>query len=184
MPLHMEGKMVAPRERPLTQVTLERFSPGVLAVMPCQLIRPRKLPPASLPGALIGLLSRVGPLVGLKVGAFGVHLVTAFEVTLVNLPPLQALSIVDGHQTTRKPCGRRGSPRPHHKVGERQSGIRRAETVDQLLGEAGRERQGLACLNGQAGLFETLQSDEGGRMGGGDGKDVGGERRVELRGQL
>ena len=94
MPLHVEGKMVAPRERPLTQVTLERFGPGVLAVMPCQLVRPRKLPPASLPGALIGLLSRMGPLVGFEVRALGVYFVTGGEVAMVNLLPLGTLHCV------------------------------------------------------------------------------------------
>ena len=55
--------------------------------MPGQLIRPGKLPQATLPRALVGLLPSVGPLVGLEVGALGVDLATTLKVTDVGLLP-------------------------------------------------------------------------------------------------
>ena len=94
MPLHVQGEVVAAREGTGTQVTLERFGPRVLAVMPGQLVGSGKLPAAALPRALVRLLARVGPLVGFEVGALGVDLVTSWKVTVVDFAPLQTLGVI------------------------------------------------------------------------------------------
>ena len=93
MPLHVQGEVVAAREGTGAQVTLERFGPRVLAVMPGQLVGAGKLPAAALPRALVRLLARVGPLVGFEVGALGVDLVAGGKVALVHFPPLQVLAV-------------------------------------------------------------------------------------------
>jgi hypothetical protein len=65
--------------------TLEGFVSRVFPYMPGQLVRSGKLPRAPRPGALVGLLSRVGPQVGLQVGALGVDLPAAGEFTAMSL---------------------------------------------------------------------------------------------------
>lgn len=57
MSLHVKRQMIGPTKRPLTQVTTERFLAGVFPIMPGQLVRPGKLPSASLPGTLIRFLT-------------------------------------------------------------------------------------------------------------------------------
>ena len=94
MSLHVEGEVITARELPLAEVALEGFGPGVLPVVPCQLIRPGKFPTAPIPRALVRLLASVGPLVCLQVGALGVDFVTPGKVTVMHLPSLQALRIV------------------------------------------------------------------------------------------
>ena len=58
----------------------------MLPVVAGQLVRAGKLPLAAVPGALVGLLPRVGPLVGLQVGALCVDLVAIGKVTEVGFP--------------------------------------------------------------------------------------------------
>ena len=72
--LHVKTEMVTPGKSPITEVTLERFHPCVFPVVPCQFVRPSELPVTAFPAAAVRLLSRVGPLVGLQVGALGVDL--------------------------------------------------------------------------------------------------------------
>ena len=66
--------MVAPGESLEAEVTLEGFVSRVFPEVPGQFVRPGELPPAVLPAAHVRLLPRVGPQVGLQVGALGVHL--------------------------------------------------------------------------------------------------------------
>ena len=57
MSLHVQGQMVRSREAPLAVRALEWLDPGVLAVVPGQLIRPGKPPLTALPGAPVRLLT-------------------------------------------------------------------------------------------------------------------------------
>ena len=66
--------MVTPGKGPVTQVALEGFAASVFPQVSGQLVRAGKLPVAAFPAAEVGLLSSVGPLVGLQVAALGVHL--------------------------------------------------------------------------------------------------------------
>jgi hypothetical protein len=56
----------------------------VLPIVPGQLVRPRKLPSATLPTANIGLLSSVRSLVRLEVTRLGVGLDASLDGTLVD----------------------------------------------------------------------------------------------------
>ena len=56
MSLHVQGQVVGAGEGPLTEQALVRLLAGVLAEVTRQLIRACKLPPAALPGAVVGLL--------------------------------------------------------------------------------------------------------------------------------
>lgn len=80
----MQSQVIRAGEAALTVWTLERFDSCVFAEMPCQLIRPGKLPRAALPHALVRLLSCVCSAVGFEVGAFGVNLITVCKVAAVN----------------------------------------------------------------------------------------------------
>jgi hypothetical protein len=71
---HMQWEMITSSKGPVTQVTLERFAAGMLAVVASQLIWAGKPPPAPIPGAGVRLLTRVGPLVCLQVGALCIYL--------------------------------------------------------------------------------------------------------------
>ena len=86
--------MITAGELPRAEMALERLGAGVFPVMPRQLVRPRKLPAAAVPRALVGLLTRVRPLVGLQVRALGVDFVTRRKVAAVNLPPLEAVVVL------------------------------------------------------------------------------------------
>jgi len=57
VPLHVERQMIAPRERSLTEMALERLLARVLAIVPRQLVRSCEFPRAALPCALIWLLA-------------------------------------------------------------------------------------------------------------------------------
>jgi len=57
MAFHMEGEMVGPGEGALAQMALERSVSGVLAEVTGQLIRTSKLPAATIPAAMVGLLT-------------------------------------------------------------------------------------------------------------------------------
>ena len=81
--------MVTPGKCSLTQVTLERFAARVLPQVSRQFIGAGKPPVTVGPGARVGLLPRVRPLVGLQVGALGVDFVT--NITMV-VPPDQGSS--------------------------------------------------------------------------------------------
>ena len=56
MSLHVERKMVGPREGPLADGTLEGLGSGVLPVVACQLVRSGEPPLALGPVALVRLL--------------------------------------------------------------------------------------------------------------------------------
>lgn len=74
MSLHVQTEVVTPGKGPVTQVALEGFAASVFPQVSGQLVRAGKLPVAAFPAAEVGLLSSVGPLVGLQVAALGVHL--------------------------------------------------------------------------------------------------------------
>ena len=76
MSLHVQAQVVTASKSSVTQMTFEGFAAGVFAVMSGELVRSGKLPVTSLPAAEVGLLSSVGPLVGLEVRALGVNLQT------------------------------------------------------------------------------------------------------------
>ena len=93
MSFHVQGQVVAAGERPRAEVALEGLGPGVLPVVPRQLVGPGKLPAASVPRALVRLLAGVGPLVRLQVRALRVDLVAPGEVTAMHLPFPQAVTV-------------------------------------------------------------------------------------------
>ena len=74
-------------------MTLEGLRTRVLPEVSGQLVRAGKLPRAFAPRALVRLLSRVSPLVGLQMGAHGVNLVAVLEITLVDLIGVVARAI-------------------------------------------------------------------------------------------
>ena len=55
----VQRQVVGAREGAVALRTSERLLPGVLPVVPRQLVRPRELPVAALPGALVRLLACV-----------------------------------------------------------------------------------------------------------------------------
>ncbi len=77
MPFHVQGEVVAPGERSLAELALERSVPSVFPVVTGQFIRAGELPTTALPVAVVGLLPGVGPHVSLEVGALGVGLAAA-----------------------------------------------------------------------------------------------------------
>ena len=76
--------MIGSREGPLAESALERSISGVLPVVAGELIRSGEFPSASLPGALIRLLTRVRPQVGFKVRRFRVRLGASTESAQVS----------------------------------------------------------------------------------------------------
>ena len=88
MALHVEGQVVRPGEGPVAHLALERPVARVLPVVPRQLVGSGEFPSAILPGALVGLLARVRPEVGLEVRRFGVGLGASFVVARVSREPL------------------------------------------------------------------------------------------------
>ena len=56
----------------------------MLSVVPGQLVRSGEPPPATLPAAYVGLLARVGPMVGLEVAGLGVSLAAPVVVAGVD----------------------------------------------------------------------------------------------------
>ena len=66
--------MVRPGESSVTQLAVEGFVPGVLSLVPCQLITASEPPAAVFPTADVGLLPGVGPQVSLQVRRLGVLL--------------------------------------------------------------------------------------------------------------
>lgn len=75
--------MIAAGEASVAMPALERLRAGVLAVMARQFVRTRKSPLATLPAALVRLLSRVRPLMGFEMRALGVHLLAAGKLAFV-----------------------------------------------------------------------------------------------------
>ncbi len=76
MSLHVQRQVIAAREGPLAQLALKRPHARVLAVVSRELVTSRKLPPAALPRAVIGLLARVRAHVRLQMRALRVGLDT------------------------------------------------------------------------------------------------------------
>ena len=89
MSFHVQGQVVAAGERPRAEVALEGLGPGVLPVVPRQLVGPGKLPAASIPRALVRLLPHVGHHVPLQGRALREDLLA--DRTEMRLPNLQAL---------------------------------------------------------------------------------------------
>ena len=65
MSLHVQRQMIWPAEGALTELALKGPVAGVLALVAGQLVAARKAPAAALPAAQVGLLTCVGPRVGL-----------------------------------------------------------------------------------------------------------------------
>ena len=100
--------MVTPGEGPLTQVALERSVTSVFPVVSGQLIRPRELPATALPSAVVGLLPRVCPQVGLEVAGLGVGLVAArvgARVGGLSLAPPRAAASLLGLRRVQRGLG-------------------------------------------------------------------------------
>jgi len=74
VPFHVEGKMVGSGECPFAESALEGPVAGVFAVVASELVGAGEFPSASLPGALVRLLARVRPQVGLQVRRLRVRL--------------------------------------------------------------------------------------------------------------
>ena len=75
--LHVEGEVNIAQEPSLAEVALEGFGPGVLPVVPCQLVRIEKLTTAPFPRAFVQLLPSVDPFVLIQVQTLCVPPVTA-----------------------------------------------------------------------------------------------------------
>ena len=100
---HVQRQVVGAREGSLAQLALERPVAGVLAVVARQLVGAGELPAAALPRALVRLLARVRPQVGLEVRRFRVRLGAAL-----------VRARVDDHA----PLAPSAAPsRPHHPDG-------------------------------------------------------------------
>ena len=97
VPFHVQGKMIGSRECPFAESALERAVARVFAVVAGELVGAGELPSASLPGALVGFLARVGPQVGLQVRRFRVRLGASGERAQMSRHFLPAPSL--------PPCG-------------------------------------------------------------------------------
>lgn len=86
--------MIGSREGSLAELTLERLLSRVFAIVSSQFVRSRELPGTADPRARVRLLPRMCPLMCLQVRGLGVHLLTAVEVALVDLPSLQTLTVL------------------------------------------------------------------------------------------
>lgn len=89
MPLHVQGEVVAPRERSLADRAFERLRARVLPIVPSQFVAPREPPFAFWPLALVRLLACVYPLMRLQVGTLRVDLCTTYEITVVDASLLE-----------------------------------------------------------------------------------------------
>lgn len=85
----MQRKMVGSCEGSLADSTLEGLGSGVFPVVARQLVRSGKPPFALGPVALVRLLPRVYPLMGLQVRTLRVDFSTTEEVAVVNSPLLE-----------------------------------------------------------------------------------------------
>lgn len=94
----MQSQVVRTGEAAFTVGTLERFDPRMFTEVTGQLVRSGELPRASLPHALIGLLSCVCAAMGLQVRALGVDFVTAVEITAVDSSLLHRIGRLDWHR--------------------------------------------------------------------------------------
>jgi len=92
MSFHVEREVIASRELPTANVTLERFGSSVFPIVPSQLVGPGKPPAASFPRTLVRFFTGVGPLVSLQVGALGVDLFASGQIAFVNLSSLDQCS--------------------------------------------------------------------------------------------
>lgn len=75
--------MIAAREASVAMPTLERFRASVLAIVARQLVGTRESPLATLPAALVRLLSCVRPLMGFQMRALGVYLLATRKLAFV-----------------------------------------------------------------------------------------------------
>ena len=91
---HMQRQMVAPRKLSFAQMALERLGASMFAVMSGQFVRPRKLPTAPFPRALIRLFSRMRPLVSFQVRTLGVNLIAVGKVALVHFSSLETFFVI------------------------------------------------------------------------------------------
>ena len=79
---YVQTEVIGTRKTLVALGTLERSLPRVSTVVACELVRAAKGPVTLFPRTLEGFLSGVDPLVGLEVGALGVHLVALGVVAL------------------------------------------------------------------------------------------------------
>ena len=89
--------MVRSSKGPFTVRAFKGLHSSVLPHVSCELIGSRKLPVASFPVALVRFFTSVRSLVGLEVGALGVHFVAARVGAAVHsFIPLWLCIVVDG----------------------------------------------------------------------------------------
>lgn len=89
--------MVRSSKGPLAVRAFKGLHSSVLPHVPRKLIGSRKLPVASFPVALVRFFASVRSLVGLEVGALGVHFVASWVgATVYSLIPLRLRIVVDG----------------------------------------------------------------------------------------
>ena len=98
--LHMQGEVVRARKGALAHPAGVRPHPGVLPHVPPQLVRPRELPAAALPGANIGLLPGVSSHVSFHVAGLLVDLATGGVGAVVE-HLAKAPSLPPNHQVGR-----------------------------------------------------------------------------------
>jgi len=79
VPLHVEGQVVRPGERALAQVALERTVARVFAEMASQFVGASEFPTATLPAAMVRLLTCVSSVMRLQMRALGVRFPAAGE---------------------------------------------------------------------------------------------------------
>lgn len=93
MSLEMESQVVRSGEGAGALGALEGSIPGVLPLVPCQLVRSCKPPVATLPVADVWLFTCVRPVMGFQVRTLGVNFVTAVVRTSVRTKSLLLLGI-------------------------------------------------------------------------------------------
>lgn len=81
--LHVEREVIAAREASVAVPALEGLRSGVLAVVTRKLVRTSESPLAPLPAALVRLFTRMRPLVGFKMRAFGINLLASWKLAFV-----------------------------------------------------------------------------------------------------
>ena len=101
MSFHVQRQMITPWKRSCAKFTFERLLTCVFSIVPCKLVWPGKFPLAALPWTLVWLLSCVCPLVRLQVWALCIDFVTIEEITLVNFPLFQAISVITCWKVSR-----------------------------------------------------------------------------------
>lgn len=87
--LHVQRQVVGAGEAAVAHPALERLGTRVLPVVAGQLVRPRKPPVAALPGALVGLLTRVSPQVSFQMRRLCINFSATGVITVVDASFLQ-----------------------------------------------------------------------------------------------